>query len=140
MSAVPDLREELDRKSMETIEFLYTGLDNGKLSLPQFSTGLDTLFMATAGLVDKEIIDFVSNGSLLVANGQDQFVAKRVFIHPKHTIALTRRLGADEFTVDLYNGGHLTKHERKEYVLAKQATDAMNTLAGRLLAAGYTEI
>jgi hypothetical protein len=140
MSAVPDLREELDRKSMETIEFLYTGLDNGKLTLPQFSTGLDTLFMAVAGLVDKEIVDFVSNGSLIVANAPDQFCAKRAFLNPVQTVALCRKLGGDTFTVDVYQGGHLVKQERKEYLLAKQATDAMNTLAGRLLAAGYIEI
>jgi hypothetical protein len=33
---LPTLREELDRKSMETAEFLYNGLDNGKLTIQQF--------------------------------------------------------------------------------------------------------
>ena len=56
------------------------------------------------------------------------------------TVALRRKLGDDAFIVDVYQHGHLVKQERKEYLLAKQATDAMNTFAGKLLAAGYIEI
>src|SRR3569832_1870617 len=60
MSALPRLptiREELDRKAFETIDWLITSYDKGKLTEPQFHSGLNALFMATSGLVDADVVD-----------------------------------------------------------------------------------
>lgn len=140
MSDLPTLREELDRKSMETVDYLFSNLDNGKITMSQFSTGLDVLFMATAGLVDKGIVDLVTNGAEYVRQAPDDMIIKRVFIKDSITVRLARRPGADCFTVDFYKNGTHARQELKDYVLAKQASDAMTAYAVKLRGAGFTEL
>jgi len=141
LSAIPILKNELDRKSFEAAEFLYNGLDSGKLTIPQFSAGLDTLFMVTAGLVDAGVVDLVSAGSAFVDNNKTLLVDKRALYGADGTVVvLTRKLGADSFLVDIYRAGKRIKQEVKEYVLAKQASDAMDSMATRLIAGGYAEL
>lgn len=138
---LPTLKEELDRKSFETVEFLYNALDIGKLTIQQFSAGLDALFMATAGLTNASVIDLISAGSSYVDANKDKFVDKRALYGADGTVvALTRKLGADTFLIDIYRGGKRIKQEIKDFTLAKQASDAMERTVERLLAGGYAEL
>ncbi|MFK3741046.1 hypothetical protein [Massilia sp. TN1-12] len=140
-TGIPELKDEINRKAFETVEFLYNGLDNGKLTAPQFSTGLDTLFMAVSGLVDRGVIDLITAGSDYVQENKAQLIAKRALYGADGTVVvLTRQLGADSFLVEIYRAGRRVKHEVKDYTLAKQATDAMNIMTDKLLAGGYAEL
>jgi hypothetical protein len=138
---VPILQDEINRKAFETVEFLYNGLDNGKLTAPQFSTGLDALFMAVSGLVNRGVIDLITAGSDYVQENKAQLIAKRALYGADGTVVvLTRQLGSDTFLVEIYRAGRRVKQEVKDYTLAKQATDAMNIMTDKLLAAGYAEL
>lgn len=53
----PTVGEELNRKTFETMEWLFTGVEKGRLTEQEFSTGIDTLFMAVSGLVGNEFMD-----------------------------------------------------------------------------------
>jgi hypothetical protein len=97
--------------------------------------------MATAGLVDANVIDLITAGSSYVDANRDRFIDKRTFYAANGAVAvLTRKLGADSFTVESYSGGRRINSEVKEYLLAKQASDAMEMMAKRLVEKGWAEL
>lgn len=51
MSAVPVLQDEVNRKAIDTLTWLTLAVHHEKITAEQFSTGVDTLFMALSGLV-----------------------------------------------------------------------------------------
>lgn len=51
MTAVPVLQDEINRKALDTLMWLTLALDQRKITPDQFSTGVDSLFMAVSGLV-----------------------------------------------------------------------------------------
>lgn len=55
-----EVSSELNRKTYDTISWLIRGLEGGRLTKAQFSTGIDTLFMAVSGLVDGEFIHIIT--------------------------------------------------------------------------------
>lgn len=58
--ALPSLREELNRKTFETIEWLFSGVEKGRLTEQEFSVAIDALFMAVSGLVGQEFLEMFS--------------------------------------------------------------------------------
>jgi hypothetical protein len=60
MSELPTLQEEVDRKVADTLLWLITGIEQGRLSKEQYQTGLDVLFMAVSGLTDNDFIGFIT--------------------------------------------------------------------------------
>lgn len=67
MSGVPILQEEVNRKALETVAYLTMALHHGKITPEQFSTGIDTLFMALSGLVtDKDFILMISEAQHII--------------------------------------------------------------------------
>jgi hypothetical protein len=66
MSGVPILQEEIDRKALETLEYLTMAVTHGKITPEQFSTGVDVLFMAVNGLVkDRDFIHMIGEAQAL---------------------------------------------------------------------------
>lgn len=59
-SSLPTIREELDRKVFETLDWLTTSVRKCRITEEQFSMGIDTLFMAVSGLVDKDFINIIT--------------------------------------------------------------------------------
>lgn len=60
-----ELRSELNRKTFETLDWLIRAVTRGDLTREQFSTGIDTLFMAVNGLVDKEFVHILTEAAEL---------------------------------------------------------------------------
>jgi len=138
MSAVPELKDELNRKSLETISHLITSIHNGLITPHQFSAGIDALWMAVSGLVDERIID------LITAGGNEApiktAIEKRIFIKERQTMVIDRVVGDDKIYIKSYfdDGMKNTKcHDCKSSVGAR---DAIISMAARLLANGYTEL
>lgn len=65
--APPELKDELNRKVMDTMSWLITRVGNGYISEQQFSTAVDALFMAVSGLVDREFFDLSAKFCVVVA-------------------------------------------------------------------------
>jgi hypothetical protein len=64
---VPVLQDEINRKAFETIAWLTLAVTSGKISPEQFSTGIDSLFMATSGLVtDRDYIIMITEAQSLI--------------------------------------------------------------------------
>ena len=77
---IPTLKEELDRKVFETIEYLVSAVRKGRMTQAQVSASLDTLFMAVSGLVGSDFIDIITEAQSYV--GTDKSVVKRHFVLP----------------------------------------------------------
>jgi hypothetical protein len=83
MSEVPTLRGELDRKVGETLDWLITSYDIGKLDAVQFDVGISTLFMAVAGIADKDFINIITE-----AQGDGVALSHHIvsFHHPQNAV------------------------------------------------------
>jgi hypothetical protein len=84
---LPTLREELDRKVYETLEWLIVGHEKGRLTKEQVSMSMDVLFMAVSGLVDGDFIH-------IITEAQNEFqtnksVVKRHFHAPEANATIT---------------------------------------------------
>jgi hypothetical protein len=84
---LPTLREELDRKVYETLEWLIVGHEKGRLTKEQVSMGMNVLFMAVSGLVDGDFIH-------IITEAQNEFqanksVVKRHFHAPEANATMT---------------------------------------------------
>lgn len=138
MSAVPELKDEINRKALESIQYLITSVHAGRITPHQFSTGIDALWMAVAGLINEDIID------LITAAGdeapKDQEIKKRVFIKARETIVVDRVVGDDKLYVRSYFDADLTNTKCQPCTDAAHARDNVVRLAEKLLTAGYTEI
>lgn len=60
VSLVPVLKDEIDRKADETLDWLINAVLNDKIDANQFSTGLDVLFMAVSGLTHKGFVEKIT--------------------------------------------------------------------------------
>jgi len=60
MENLPTLREELDRKTKETVAKLVFELKTGRITKSEFFTGIETVWDVTAGLVDEGVNRAVS--------------------------------------------------------------------------------
>ena len=56
----PTIKEELNRKTIETLEYLIQRRQLGHISESQISTGLDVLFMNVSGLVDDDFVNLIT--------------------------------------------------------------------------------
>jgi hypothetical protein len=69
MSGVPVLQDEVNRKAVDTLIWLGMSLHHGKISVDQFSTGVDALFMAVSGLVtDKDWLQMIGEAQYIIEN------------------------------------------------------------------------
>lgn len=59
MSEAPSLREELDRKALETLEQMESDLESGRISLAQYSYGVGLIWSSWAGLVSKGLMPLI---------------------------------------------------------------------------------
>jgi hypothetical protein len=64
---VPVLQDEVNRKALDTLAWLVMSIHHGKITAEQFSTGVDTLFMAVSGLVtDKDFIHMIGEAQYII--------------------------------------------------------------------------
>lgn len=138
MSAVPTLKEELDRKAFETVEWLFSGIDKGKLTPAQFSTGIDVLFMAVNGLVAEGVADLITAGD--EAARHEQPTVRQTLIKGNRVIAITWLVGNELVEIVGYESGKETTRQDKIYDTPKQACAAMKAAADKLVAAGYLKL
>lgn len=68
---LPSLKEEIDRKALETLQNLLSERQLGALSNREFSVGLSVIYDCLAGLVDKEIISYVEMAYINEAKAEE---------------------------------------------------------------------
>lgn len=139
-AGVPDQREELSRKSFETMDWLYTQVQNGQLTKAQFQTGVNSLFMTCAGLVDQAFSHLI--GEMSQDLRDVKAIEKRIFMRALSLVVVTRIAGESAWSV---NGRVLGVAESGKSVLKatsspKEAQDHMELFCTKLIASGYEEL
>jgi hypothetical protein len=130
------LREELDRKTFDTIEWLTDQVRAGNLTECQYSTGIDAVWSVANGLVGDSILEIVTAATELT---KKKGMEKRVFTRNGAVSVLTWHVGDEFFTTATVNALS-NKARRIEGGTAAMALQTLNTLAEKLLAAGWEEI
>lgn len=138
VNPLPTLREELDRKAFEAIDWLATSFDQGKLTNAQYAAGLEALFMAVSGLVDEDIVDLISTASGIA--GASLSLEKRHFVKGNVLVSLTWAGGQEEFHVVIVEDGIAKISKQRQFNTAKEARAGFNGHAEKLLAMGYNEL
>lgn len=63
---IPTLQAEVNRKAIETLEWLTNAAIKKQITQGEFSVGIDALFMAVSGLVsDKDFIVYITEAQKL---------------------------------------------------------------------------
>ncbi len=135
------LRQELDRKTFETFEWLLHSVENGNLTKDQFSVGVDTLFMAVSGLVDKKFIGLVTETRHL-CDAESRSSVKRIFHAPNKDslIIFSWRAGQSRVIVVHYECGEAIQSKAQLFDDAKQARDYFENIGKKMQKSEYVEI
>ena len=99
----PTLKEELDRKALQTIEDLLHLHASCKISDAQLSTGIDALFKATSGLTDEEILHIITEASKMLPLAPQTL--RYVYLSGDNMISLHWIVGDDKVTMTSYRSG-----------------------------------
>lgn len=138
MSAVPILQDEINRKSVETLEWLINAYTKAKISEAQLSTGLDALSMAIVGLTHQKAFKLIAAASSLITNEKD--VAKRCFAKFDQTATLRWIADEDFIEVVAYVRGDEIDRKKKVYASPVEAREKMKNAGDKLLTLGYIEL
>jgi hypothetical protein len=134
MPDFPSLREELDRKSSEAMEWLIGSCEKGLISEAQFSTGVDVLWLALAGLVKKEFVELVTQATELALDA-DKRVSKTLVNATGSTLLVVR------WTPGQANVEIITADKSKTVTAdPHQVLATVKGLLDRFTAAGYKEV
>lgn len=138
---IPTLREELDRKVFETLNWLVTGHTKGIMTADQLSMGADTLFMAVSGLVDKEFIQIITSTQEML-EGASATPVRRVFRSTGQdtTVIFTWKPGSFCAAMQRYEGSTLTADTGKEFPEREQARDYVLNIHVALTKKGFIEL
>ena len=138
--AIPELREELDRKVMATLEWLITGYAKGRLTEHQVSTGMDALFMAVSGLVDNDFIQIITEAQNECATASP--VLKRHFhaTSSDETLTFCWSPGADKVSRIQRICGQVASSKTTEYDSAEDAARVFRTVHTVMEKKGWIEL
>jgi hypothetical protein len=93
---VPPLRDEIDRKTLETYQWLIDMSVDGQIAESEVKVGVQAIFGVTAGLVSEKVKDFAS---VVEANPFAKQTQRRVFYSPIKTFVVTWTVGDDTVRV-----------------------------------------
>lgn len=139
MSAVPTIRDELNRKTFETIEWLAVSHDLGKITEGQFNTGVDAVFMSVAGLVSDSVMEVVTAASASITDRQDLQV-RRHFIRRNRIVTLEWAADQCDVRMVVRVDGAKAKDKNYDHDTPANARAGMGALAARLLDMGFTKL
>ena len=135
---VPQLRDELNRKSFETVEWLFTALDGGRITKEQFSTGIDALFMAVNGLANADVTELMTEADYQLRN--EVVEVRRAFMSGSTVVSMRWTVGETTVSVTTYRNGLYYKRATKPYETAKAARAALDQFETALIAKGYLKL
>jgi hypothetical protein len=139
------LSEELNRKTLEAIEWLVSRFEQGQLLESQLLTGLDTVFMTVSGLVDFEVIRVLTETAQRGRNAKVTARARRIFVRARPddacVLALTWAAGSDQIVCSRVSLRSMEVADtRANCANAADAKRKLGLLVARLEAGGYREI
>lgn len=139
MTALPSLREELDRKTGEALDWLITGYSIGKLDAVQFEAGIDTLWKTVAGIANQDFAHVISVASKQCGAGA---IHRRSFHHPDKAVIrqLIWTVGKDSFDVIDRICGAITGETTVDCDDAAAARDKVAKVGEVIIKKGWIEL
>jgi len=141
---MPSLQEELNRKSLDAIQRIIEDYDDGMITALELKTATRALFDAVAGLVDRGIIDIMSEVAKLRIEGKP--VVVRRFVHENKLAVIERSLLDPSVVSTAYEtnpGAHFSHRERSfndELHPHRHAQDYFNGVCDKLIEKGFEEV
>jgi len=141
---IPTLQEELNRKSLDTLEQLLHRYDDGTLSQRELKAATWALFEAIAGLVDHGIIDIISEVAKLPSEGEP--VVVRQLVHGNRLVLINRSLVNASVTLTGYETSPAGQFSHKQRNFAGEmhafqlAQQYEVGIVERLVAKGFEEV
>lgn len=135
---MPTVQEELDRKTFETLEWLFGAVRRGNLTQDQFSTGVDTLFMAVSGLLGKDFIDLITAAQAECSDTKP--VMKRAFVRGNNILVVEWTVGSTRVTVGKRVNGLAAGGQIKDYDSVLDAKNAFEHLCHVVTNKGFEEL
>lgn len=138
--ALPTLKDELDRKTFETIEYLVGAVHKGRMTQAQVSASLDALFMAVSGLVDNDFINIITSAQEHFCG--DKLVVKKHFYNPADGEILTLMWspGQSKIMTCRRTDGLATGGGVKDYDSVADAADIFNGCSANFERKGWIEL
>jgi len=136
-SDVPQLREELDRKVMEALEWLQHAQATARISDAQASVAVDAVFKAVSGLVDEKFTEIITNMSALY-DGVPKLV--RVLLNANKVVKFEWGIGLSRIEVVVYTDGKESTRQIKEYDTPAEAKAAADKSIAKLKSLGYIQL
>jgi hypothetical protein len=132
------VRDELNRKTFETLEWLFAAIENGKMTEDQFSVAIDALFMAVSGLVDSDFINIITNAQKTYA----KHVWKRTFVKPGHCdmVQFSLTVGEEKVITTKRQFGMAVGGSIREFDNSKDAFKWMLSIGEPIEKKGWSEI
>ena len=143
MYELPDIKSELERKSLDTLENLVLRRESGAITNAEYQCGIDTLFSICSGLVDGGFFELISDAAKETVRDYS-FARTRVFRRDKKLAVLirTKSKGAFQFsgfvsniTIERVSDGYLDETDTNAETEVKIAAFEKN-----LAKQGYVEI
>lgn len=138
MSGIPTTREELDRKTYETLEWLIERREQGQISDDQFHTGVDATFNTVSGLVSEDIFRLVSEASTIVARRST--IHKKVFVMSGFTSVVNWKANTTTILHVICKNGEQVREMPKTYASAMETKSAFENSSKDYLKNGWTEL
>jgi len=141
---VPNLQDEINRKTNEAIVNLFTRYKNKVISSSQLHTGLIAIWETASGLADWDIMNMVSQAQDHVEMDD---MKRRVFINDRGEIVMLEKLtGSDHYTLKSmprYGEGWgkiANKAFAEEVIPSLAAEESMIKAADKLHQLNYMEL
>ncbi|MGZ8172995.1 hypothetical protein [Methylobacter sp.] len=141
--AVPDIKEELERKTLIELENLVNALDLGKITNAEYLASINTLFAVCSGLVDGDFFQLISAASKEAVKDYS-FNRTRIFRKEDKVTIISRKKNTRDFLVFALNCA-ITGEKRIKGQLDETDTNAeteqkLVAIIDKLKAAGFKEI
>ena len=124
---LPSLKEELERKTFATLEWLVLEAKRGAITNKQFQTGLEAVFMVASGLVGKDFLAITTELSSQCDKSAE--ILRRHFVKSENTRTASWRVGSAEITFVFRTLGEVTSGKSKVYESPELARDAFKAMS-----------
>ena len=141
MSFVPTLAQEIERKSIDTLEKLAVDLELGRITKAQYLYGLDILWSAVAGLAGTDFTIMIETAKL--PNRDKEFVTRTYYQSDKGNVVRITNSMTGYVVVDVNLGlaeSRKLYNFRDEPNPTKQAAEKVADLEASLIGKGFKQI
>lgn len=107
-TAVPPIKDELERKTFETLDWLITSVAGGRMTEEQFSVGIDAVFKSVSGLVGKNFIELITASQEMIRNDVHNTHIERFYlIRGNELVVVKWVVGTDKVRVTKWKNGKM---------------------------------